>query len=143
MIAAPRRFVLFLVRGRRFALPLAEVREVVPVPTQLTRVPRAPSAIAGVFNLRGRVATVVDTAALLELSGEPPPTAVPRLVVLEGNPRDLALRVDELVGIRESEIEPPPPGATADVVGLLVFGTEGVTVLEAARLAGRVRALLP
>lgn len=137
------RFVLFRVRGRRFALRLPEVREVVPVPAQLTRVPRAPTAIAGVFNLRGRVSTVVETSALLELEGEAPVAALPRLVVLEGQPRDLALRVDELVGIREAEVGPPPPGSTADVAGLLVFGTEGVTLLEAGRLAARVRALLP
>ncbi len=58
---------LLLPLGRDwYALQLEAVREVVPAP-RLTRVPRVPPAVLGVFNLRGEVVPVLDTAALLGL----------------------------------------------------------------------------
>ena len=53
------RHVIFLLEKERYALPLADIREVVVPPEQWSRVPRAPDAIRGVINLRGRVVTVV------------------------------------------------------------------------------------
>jgi chemotaxis signal transduction protein len=50
----------------RYALDLADVREVVPDP-QLTPLPGAPAGVLGVLNLRGDVVPVLDTARLLGL----------------------------------------------------------------------------
>jgi hypothetical protein len=47
-----------------YALELAAVREVVPAPA-ITHLPGAPAGVLGVFNLRGEVVPVLDTAALL------------------------------------------------------------------------------
>jgi purine-binding chemotaxis protein CheW len=49
-----------------YALPLHAVREVLAAP-EATRLPGAPPAALGVFNLRGEVVPMLDTAALLGL----------------------------------------------------------------------------
>ncbi len=87
------RFVLFRVGQERFALPLAGVREVV-VPGILSRIPRAPEALRGVMNLRGRVVTVVDLGLLL--GGERVTDKAARLLVLDIGRRDLGLLVSQV-----------------------------------------------
>ena len=47
-----------------YALPMDWVREVVAVP-RLTRLVTAPSIVLGLFNLRGKIIALLDTAALL------------------------------------------------------------------------------
>lgn len=62
--------LVFSVGGEEFAFPLATVREIIPLqPTTL--VPHAPASIRGVFNLRGKVVTLLDLPELLQVkSGE-------------------------------------------------------------------------
>jgi chemotaxis signal transduction protein len=50
-----------------FALPVDWVREVVAAPT-VTRLVTAPSIVLGLFNLRGQIVALLDTAALLGLA---------------------------------------------------------------------------
>ena len=50
----------------RYALPMAQVREVVE-PRGLTRLPEAPAPVLGLLNVRGRVIPVLDLGALLGL----------------------------------------------------------------------------
>jgi chemotaxis signal transduction protein len=49
-----------------YALPVDWVREVVAAPT-VTRLATAPSVVMGLFNLRGQIVPLLDTAALLGL----------------------------------------------------------------------------
>lgn len=60
------RALLLPVHGEWYGLELETVREVVRDP-ELTRLPLAPVALLGVFNLRGEVVPLVDTGALLGL----------------------------------------------------------------------------
>jgi purine-binding chemotaxis protein CheW len=65
-----RRFLVFQLAGRVYALPAETVAEVIRIPAT-TRVPQAPRALIGVANLRGAVLPVVSLRALLDLEGEP------------------------------------------------------------------------
>ena len=47
-----------------YALPMSSVREVVSAPA-VTRLATAPSRVLGLFNLRGQIVALFDTAALL------------------------------------------------------------------------------
>lgn len=49
-----------------FGFPIRRVRDIF-IPAQLTRVPLAPTEIAGILNLRGRVVTVVSMRRYLGL----------------------------------------------------------------------------
>src|SRR5512132_3071429 len=59
-------FVTFLVAAQRLGVPAQCVRDIL-VPERIARVPGAPAAVRGRINLRGRIATVVDMRARLEL----------------------------------------------------------------------------
>jgi purine-binding chemotaxis protein CheW len=54
------RFVIFTLGEEAYGLPIGAVEEVVRMPDQLTRVPKAPKFVEGVMNLRGRIVPVID-----------------------------------------------------------------------------------
>jgi purine-binding chemotaxis protein CheW len=87
-----------------YALPVTDVLEVADIGA-ITPVPRAPHAVLGLKNLRGSVITVVDLAAVMDLSGN---EQRQRIVVAEEGGRHVALAVDSVVGV-----EPVPKPSEA------------------------------
>ena len=63
-----------------YALPVAWAREVVAAPT-VTRLVTAPSVVLGLFNLRGQIVALLDTAALLGIGAIGP---IAYAVVVDG-----------------------------------------------------------
>ncbi len=124
------RHVLFRVEKERYALPLSSVREVVIPPASYSRVPRAPEAVRGVMNLRGRVVTVVDLASLLQL-GNGVSSFGQRVVLLDRGRRDLGLLVTDVEGIESVERVSAAPGKALPAVrGVARLKGLAVTVLD-------------
>jgi purine-binding chemotaxis protein CheW len=134
------RCIVFTVGDRgRYALPLAAVREVL-LPAPLSRVPRAPPALAGIMNHRGRVITVADLGEMLGARGKVSPDA--RLLLLDRGRRDLALRVFGVDGIRDLP-EPQPAGAALPIAGYVEpEGEVAVAVLDSDSLVGGLERLV-
>jgi purine-binding chemotaxis protein CheW len=109
----PREYLGFSLAGEEYAVELERIREIVRVP-QITEVPRAPADISGVMSLRGEVMPVFDLRKRLRLpAGEAPSTKRARVVVVDvgdGPEGILVDAVDQVVRLRPSTIEPPPPG---------------------------------
>jgi purine-binding chemotaxis protein CheW len=134
------RHVVFRVETGRYALPLAAVREVVVTPELFTRVPRAPPAVSGVINLRGRVVTVVDLRPVLGLGKASTPS--PQLLLLDRGRRDLALGVSDVEGIEQLDrVSTDAPEATGLVRGVARLGPTDVNVLDVEGLDARVAGL--
>ena len=133
------RHVVFRVSGERYAVPLEAVREVVLPQPPFTRVPRAPDAVRGVMNLRGRVVAVVDLAALVGLPAQRLDAAGAQVLVLDHGKRALGLLIGGVVGV---EPLAPPEGAPPGLVrGVAVARTGAVTVLGADVLASEAERL--
>jgi purine-binding chemotaxis protein CheW len=118
------RAVLLPLERDWFALPLASLQEVVAAP-HVTPVPTAPPAVSGLFNVRGQIVPLLDTAALLGLGRM---TAVPFAAVVEG-PQGLA-------GLAAGGV--PEPGELGARVGA-AHARGAVAAYEA---GGRVAVLL-
>ena len=63
-------YVTATVGGQLFGLPISRVQDVF-APDRLTRVPLAPPEVAGILNLRGRIATAIDMRCRLDLGKRP------------------------------------------------------------------------
>lgn len=134
------RHVVFRLEKDRYALPLQAIREVVPSPTQFSRVPRAPRAVRGVINLRGRVVTVVSLKTLLE-PGTTSDAPLARVLLLDRGRRELGLLVTDVESIESIETIGPVPGRAAPgVKGVARLGALAVTVLDAEGLDSAVAA---
>ena len=88
------------------------MREVMSLPTQLTRVPGARPWVRGLSNLRGQLLPVIDLRQFLG-SGVTPSARISRVLVLNHRDIPAGLLVDEVLGFRrfaESEhISTAPP----------------------------------
>jgi purine-binding chemotaxis protein CheW len=65
------QLVTMIVDNQLFGIPILQVQDIVEA-SKITPVPLAPSAIAGVLNLRGRIVTVIDLRKLLGNDEEVP-----------------------------------------------------------------------
>jgi twitching motility protein PilI len=103
--------VAFRLGGDAFLVAREETREIMAMPTALTRVPGARGWIRGLANVRGQLLSVIDLRQFLG-SGA---TATGRNVrILVVNHRDIpaGLLVDEVLGFRrfaDAEFTPDPP----------------------------------
>ena len=82
------------------ALPATEIGSVVEV-DQIAAVPRVPGHVAGLFALRSRVLTVIDTRASLDL-GAIDRDAAMTAVIVECEGHSYALLVDEVEDVIEA-----------------------------------------
>ena len=65
-----REFVTFIVGNQLCGIPVLKVQDVLG-PQRITRVPLAPSEVAGSLNLRGRIVTAVDLRLRMGLEARP------------------------------------------------------------------------
>ena len=85
-------WVEFRLAGDLFALPVAQVREILRV-RNVTPVPHPPFPVIGVINLRGRVVPLLDLRARLTLPAAEPQDDS-RIVLVESQQRRIGLLVD-------------------------------------------------
>jgi purine-binding chemotaxis protein CheW len=96
------RVLEFTLRTERYALPFADLVELLPF-TGCTPVPAGPAPLLGVLNVHGALRSVVDLARLLELPGDAE-AAGGYVLLLSCGKRQAALRVD---GLERSRLLPP------------------------------------
>ncbi len=138
-----RQFVIFLVKDEMFAVPLAEVKEIIRMPG-VVRMPLSPVALEGLANLRGTVLPVISLRSVFgfERVGHDDAT---RVVVLDqGRPVGLVVdRMANVVTVEAEDIEPTNTiQSTVDTKLLtgMIKGRNGasmVMILDAANLIKR------
>ena len=131
----------------RYAVPMLEVAEVVPIPA-VTRVPGMPGWLAGVVNWRGHVLPVVDLRPVLgEVTGPLPSSS--RVVVLTRDSIEIGLIVELITGLlpesRGVLMAAPStisPQAAELVLGVVEDGGYPISLLDAGAIAA-LRTSLP
>ncbi|SDY82185.1 purine-binding chemotaxis protein CheW [Micromonospora pattaloongensis] len=117
---ASRQYATFEVADQLFGVEVELVQEVLSF-HEYTSVPLAPSAVGGLFNLRGQVIAAVDLRVQLGLDRHVLDGPVMN-VILRGDDEPVSLLVDrigEVIDLDESAFEPPPDtlsGPTRDLV---------------------------
>ncbi|SRR6266545_265012 len=132
------RAILLPLGADWFALPIESLRRVIAEPA-VAPLPTAPHAVLGVFNVRGEIVPLLDTAALLGLGRM---TSTPFAAVLETSWGLAALAVGAMpqpveLGeeVHAAEV-PSVPGATA----VHAAGERMAVLLEPDALVNPVRA---
>jgi len=115
--AAGREWVGVAMRmaGELFLAAREETREVLSVPSSITRVPGAKPWIRGLANVRGQLLPIIDLRQLIG-SGVAPATRNTRIVVVNHREIPAGLLVDEVLGFRrfaESEFSGDAPPTVA------------------------------
>jgi len=127
------QLVTFTLDRLHFGVEVRHVQEVIRYQT-MTRVPRAPTVVEGLINLRGQIVTAVDMRARVGL-GKRDGSQLPMNVVIRSADGVASLLVDEIgevVEVDAAQLEPAPLTVTdriRDVIGG-VYKLHGMLLLE-------------
>jgi purine-binding chemotaxis protein CheW len=90
-----QRLIIFRVQGKRYAIDLRDVAEVLD-PPETFPVPWAPSPLTGAMNFHGSLVTLLDLAAFMDVGSQ---DRAGSILVLDKGIANLALRVDGVENI--------------------------------------------
>ena len=110
--------IAFRIGSESFVAGRNDVREVLPVPDLVTRVPGAKPWLRGVTNVRGQLLTLVDLRAFLG-AGSVSADRHGRVLVMASREVPTGLLVDQVFGFRrfgvdEFLVQAPPPALRCD-----------------------------
>ena len=119
---AARELISFRVGVQEFCVDIMAVREIRGW-TAATALPRSPSFVRGVINLRGAVLPIVDLAARLGFDSAEP-TARHVIIVAQIGPQMVGLLVDAVSDILTvtDEVIQPTPEVASDTAKTFVRG---------------------
>ncbi len=114
--AVEEQLVVFQLSNETYGIEISAVHEIIRMQS-ITKVPRTPSFVEGVINLRGRIVPVIDLHKRFELPLEEE-TPHSRIIVVEVKGVTVGMIVDsvsEVLRIPQNKIEPPPPAITGGI----------------------------
>ncbi|ACV68223.1 chemotaxis protein CheW [Desulfohalobium retbaense] len=107
------KYLTFFLADEVYGVPILKVQEIIGL-KELTKVPKVPQYIKGVLNLRGKVIPVVDLRLKFDIE-EKEDTRSTSIIIFQvqknGSDVIAGVKVDsvnEVVDIKESDIEPTP-----------------------------------
>ncbi|MBX7257216.1 MAG: chemotaxis protein CheW [Candidatus Hydrogenedentes bacterium] len=140
------KYLTFKLDTEIYGLEILSVHEIIGI-MHITHVPRTPSFVRGVINLRGKVISVVDLRVQfgMERCDDSSRTCIIVVqVALDAATCTVGLIVDEVsevVDIRPAQIEPPPSFASDDGTGFILgvgkLGDKVVMLLDTDRILSR------
>lgn len=122
------QIVIFRLGSEEFGARIDQVKEIIKM-THITPMPKAPSFIKGVINLRGDVIAVIDLAGQFNL----PPCELddePRIIVAEVEDNILGMLVDEVVEVLRISTENINPTPSMIETNIDTRYIEGIGKLE-------------
>lgn len=127
------KYLTFHLAGEEYGLEILRVREIIGL-MEITAIPRTPSHIKGVINLRGKVIPVIDLRLKFEMP-QAERTEQTCIIVVDVGDVEMGIIVDkvsEVLDIAAEQIEDPPSfGACVDTQFILGMGkaSSKVTIL--------------
>ncbi len=106
------KMVTFSLAGKDYGIDIMKVKEIAKF-ERFTFVPNARPFVAGVYNLRGEIISIIDLRVMFNLPAEQHSDGTPQdglILRLEDNLIGVIVdRIDRVVGISSESIQPPHP----------------------------------
>jgi purine-binding chemotaxis protein CheW len=133
------QYLTFTLNQQLFGIPIQVVREINQLP-EITPVPQAPEAVAGVINLRDKMIPVVDLRRKFDLPAKDYSRET-CVIVVDGKQGQVAAIVDTVASVlplSQAQIEAPPSlvqqSETSPILGLARAGQQVIVLLNMAVL---------
>lgn len=118
------QLVTFKLGKETFAVNVEQVREIGKV-EQITSVPKMPSFIEGVMNLRGQITTIIDLQRRFGIAGANERTDHSRIIVAEIGDIQVGIIVDsvaDVITVSSSTLAPPPKSVSNEADARFLTG---------------------
>jgi purine-binding chemotaxis protein CheW len=105
-----KQLIGFAVGAEEYGLELLRVKEVIRM-RQITWLPKAPSCIKGIINLRGDVIPIIDLRERFGLAAREQ-SAMTRIIVVDVEGKSVGMVVDsasQVLRVPADQFDPPPP----------------------------------
>ena len=129
------QLITFIVEKENYGVNIQEVKEVIKI-REITKLPKAPSFVKGVINLRGDVIPIIDFRDKFGLE-QMEYTDMTRVIVVEVDNKSIGVVVDSVshvIRISHDEITPPPPmiGGIAEeyLIGIGKIGEDLIILID-------------
>ncbi len=130
--------VEFMLAHEKYAIELTHIREVYPL-IEITSLPRTPSFVMGIINVRGQILSVIDVKKFFDLPAKGL-TNLNQVIILKNDEMEFGILADMILGVRliPVEIVQPQPAAFRDVRVEYLKGVtnEPLVILDGARILG-------
>jgi purine-binding chemotaxis protein CheW len=127
------KFVVFFLEGELFALPAAQITEIVR-PLDFTPLPNSPAWLHGIANLRGEIISVLNLSKICGRRGAAD-SPKSRFIVLKARGATAVAfpvdRLSEIITFNKRDIQPAPD---ARFYGRAVYKTGMIDLLDTERL---------
>jgi purine-binding chemotaxis protein CheW len=110
------QLVSFMLSDEEYGIEVLKVREIIRMP-DITKMPNTPHYVEGIINLRGKVIPIISMRKRFGLI-ESEYTSHTRIMVMDvagGLTGFIVDGVSEVIRIRSSEIQPPPPMVSGSI----------------------------
>jgi purine-binding chemotaxis protein CheW len=135
IIEESKQLVIFKLGDEEFGVDILQVREIEKLDQQVTRVPKSPSFVEGVINLRGEIIPIVDLRKRFGLVVRQTSNEA-RIIIVDIEDGQVGMVVDsvvEVARINVSAIETAPP---------ITKGVDAYFLSGVAKINGRLVILL-
>lgn len=139
------QLVTFLLGDEEYGIPISQIQEIDRL-ARITKVPKAPSFIEGVTNLRGEVIPVLDTRKRFELEVKAPDDRT-RIIIVDFGGVKTGLVVDsvrEVLNLSSESISPPPEAIGSSIdqqfisgIGEVNSGARMIVLLDIEKILSR------
>lgn len=136
------KYLAFDLGEECYAIPIMKVKEILSI-VDITRIPKMPSFLKGVINLRDKVIPVMDLRVKFSLDEKEYDEKTAIIIVEMKNGDSTILsgiivdNVEEVIDITPSDIEPPPQyGAGMDsfLIGIGKTGDQVVMIINVSKI---------
>lgn len=107
------QYVIFSLEDEEYGIPVDFVQEII-LKQDITRIPKTLPYVAGMINLRGHIVPVMDSKKLFNISSAQKFLLEEKIMLLDLEKETVGLIVDkvnDVIYIKTSQIDPPPPNA--------------------------------
>lgn len=118
------QLVSFKLGSETFAVNVEQVREIGKV-DRITHVPKMPSFVEGVMNLRGQITTIIDLRRRFGILGDNARTSQSRVIVAEIGDIQIGIIVDsvqDVIRVPAKSLAPPPKTVSENVDAKFLTG---------------------
>ena len=126
------QIIVFTLKEKYYAIPTEDVEEIVKEMPH-THVPKAPSWVEGLINIRGNAITLINLYKLLSNTSETEKLCYNSIIILKNNDKKVAFAVDSVEAVSEidsNDIQMTDYAKAKEVAGIIRLNNKMISLIS-------------
>ena len=126
------QIIVFALKEKYYAMPTEDVEEIVKEMPH-THVPKAPSWVEGLINIRGNAITLINLYKLLSNTSETEELCYNSIIILKNNDKKVAFAVDSVEAVSEidsNDVQMTDYAKAKEVAGIIRLNNKMISLIS-------------